>query len=34
VAAVTPRQTEKAKIRIIRSASVTETPAVSDSTER
>jgi len=34
VAAVTPRQTEKPKIRIIRSASVTETPAVSDSTER
>ena len=34
VAAVTPRQIEKAKIRIIRSANVTETPAVSDTTER
>lgn len=34
VAAVAPRQTEKAKIRIIRSANVTETPAVSDTTER
>jgi pilus assembly protein CpaB len=34
VAAVTPRQTEKQKIRIIRSANVTETEAVSDSTAR
>ena len=34
VAAVTPRQTEKPKIRIIRSANVTETEAVSDSTAR